>query len=73
MKALAVLLPRGEKDAADRFYRPALAADYASHVALGYANLEPNRASILDLGNLDSVRFTYEGTHYPCYSFFHLP
>ena len=72
MKPLAVLLPGGEKNAADRLDRAAFAADDATHVMLGDAHLDTHRFAIRTLGHLDLIGLTDQRFDDFFYSFFHL-
>ena len=72
MKPLAMLLPGGKKNAADRLDRAALAADNAAHVVLSDAHLDTHRFAIRTRGYLDLIGLADQCFDDFFYSFFHL-
>ena len=66
-----LLLPRDEKNTADRFDRAAFAADYPAHIARGDANLDADVLAVNIFRHLDRVRFTDQRAYDPFYSFSH--
>ena len=71
METLALLLACGEKNAADRLDRAALAADHAAHIALGDADLETDVLTVRDLVNGHRVGLADEGSNDLFDSFLH--